>query len=89
MVGLGETKDEVMDLMDDLLDAGCDILTIGQYLQPSKEHIDVKEYITPEQFDEYKEVGLQKGFKYVASSPFVRSSYNAKEGMDLLKGKEN
>ena len=84
MVGLGETKEQIEELMDDLLEAGCDILTIGQYLQPSKQHIDVKEYVTPEQFEEYKKTGLAKGFKYIASGPFVRSSYNAIEGMEAV-----
>ena len=85
MVGLGETKDQIYELMDDLIDVGCDILTIGQYLQPTKEHLPVKEYVTPEQFDEYKQMGLEKGFKYVASGPFVRSSYNAIEGMKAME----
>jgi len=85
MVGLGETKEEIDELMDDLLAVNCDILTIGQYLNPSKEHIPVEEYITPEQFEEYKEMGLKKGFKYVASGPFVRSSYNALEGMEAVR----
>lgn len=81
MVGLGETRDEVLALMDDLVAVGCDMLTIGQYLQPSKQHLPVAEYITPQQFDEYKAIALDKGFKYVASGPFVRSSYHAAEGM--------
>lgn len=81
MVGLGETKEEVLALMDDLVTAGCDMLTIGQYLQPSKQHLPVAEFITPQQFDEYKAIAIAKGFKYVASGPFVRSSYHAAEGM--------
>lgn len=81
MVGLGETRDEVLRVMDDLVGAGCDILTIGQYLQPSKSHIPVAEYVHPDRFDEYKRIGEEKGFKYIASGPFVRSSYNAIEGM--------
>jgi len=85
MVGLGETKEQMAELMDDLIEAGCDILTIGQYLQPTKQHISVKEYVTPEQFEEYKRIGLEKGFKYVASGPFVRSSYNAIEGMKAME----
>ena len=85
MVGLGETKEQVSELMDDLLAVKCDILTIGQYLQPSKAHLRVIEYITPECFEEYKQMGLKKGFKYVASGPFVRSSYNAIEGMNAVK----
>lgn len=81
MVGLGETEDEVVDLMKDLLEIGCDMLTIGQYLRPSKKHIEIKEYVTPEQFDRYKEIGESLGFKHIASAPFVRSSYNAAEGL--------
>ncbi len=85
MVGLGETKEQVLAVMDDLRAIDCDLLTIGQYLQPSKKHIEVAEYITPEQFKEYEQIGLEKGFTYVASGPFVRSSYNAIEGMRRLK----
>lgn len=85
MVGLGETAKQMEEMMDDLLRAGCDILTIGQYLNPSKDHLPVVEYVTPEQFDIYKQTGLKKGFKYVASGPFVRSSYNALEGMEEVR----
>ncbi len=77
MVGLGETKEEVFQLMDDLLEHGCDVLTIGQYLQPTRMHLEVVEYVHPEVFEEYREVGLAKGFKYVESAPLVRSSYHA------------
>ena len=77
MVGLGEIKEEVFQTMDDLLENGCDVLTIGQYLQPTKMHLNVAEFIHPEIFAEYKEVGMQKGFKIVESSPLVRSSYHA------------
>jgi len=77
MVGLGETKEEVFEIMDDLLEHGCDVLTIGQYLQPTKKHIDIAKYIHPDVFQEYKEVGLEKGFDYVESGPMVRSSYHA------------
>jgi len=79
MVGLGETTSEVEELMDDLLQNGCQILTIGQYLQPSHKHFPVATYITPEQFDSYKETGLNKGFKQVESAPLVRSSYHAEK----------
>jgi len=79
MVGLGETKQEVFKIMDDLAANGCDILTIGQYLQPTKMHIAVAEYIHPDLFAEYKEVGLQKGLLYVESGPLVRSSYHAEK----------
>jgi lipoic acid synthetase len=81
MVGLGETPDEVCAVMDDLVAIGCDILTIGQYLQPTKAHLPVAAYIHPDQFDEYHRIGLDKRFKYVASGPLVRSSYNAAAGM--------
>jgi len=79
MVGLGETKEEVFKIMDDLVESGCDILTIGQYLQPTKMHLNVAEFITPETFEMYKEVGLQKGLLYVESGPLVRSSYHAEK----------
>lgn len=77
MAGLGETKEEMFQIMDDLLEHGCDVLTIGQYLQPTKRHMDVAEYVHPDVFAEYKEVGLAKGFDYVESGPMVRSSYHA------------
>jgi len=77
MVGLGETKDEMMKIMDDLVAHGCDVLTIGQYLQPTKRHIDVADYVHPDIFAEYKEIGLAKGLDYVESGPMVRSSYHA------------
>jgi lipoic acid synthetase len=79
MLGLGETKDEIMETMDDLKSAGVSILTLGQYLQPTKEHLPVYEFITPEMFAELKEIGLQKGFRYVESGPLVRSSYHAEK----------
>jgi len=81
MVGLGESQTDVLSLMDDLAAIGCDMLTIGQYLQPSKNHLPVAAFITPEQFDEYKKLALAKGIRYVASGPFVRSSYHAAEAM--------
>ncbi|MCF8236874.1 MAG: lipoyl synthase [Saprospiraceae bacterium] len=77
MVGVGETREEVFEIMDELVQHGCDILTIGQYLQPTKMHLDVAEYIHPDQFAEYKEVGLKMGLLYVESGPLVRSSYHA------------
>lgn len=79
MVGLGETSEEVEETMDDLLANGCKRLTIGQYLQPSRKHYPVKEYVTPEQFARYKETGLRKGFETVVSGPLVRSSYHAEK----------
>ncbi len=77
MVGIGEQPEEVLDLMKDLVDRGCDILTIGQYLQPTKMHLPVDRFVTPEEFNMYKEEGLKMGFKIVESSPLVRSSYHA------------
>lgn len=77
MVGLGETKEDVYKIMDDLVEHGCDVLTIGQYLQPTKMHIEVAEFIKPEVFQHYKEIGISKGFDIVESSPLVRSSYHA------------
>lgn len=79
MVGLGESKEEVLQTMDDLLEAGCQIITIGQYLQPTHRHYPVAEYVTPGQFDEYKRIGERKGFKTVESGPLVRSSYQAEK----------
>lgn len=79
MLGLGETPDEVAKAMDDLLANGCDVLTLGQYLQPTKMHLEVAEYITPEQFEFYKTLGEEKGFKIVESGPMVRSSYHAEK----------
>lgn len=77
MVGLGEQKEEVFLIMDDLVAHGCDVLTIGQYLQPTKMHLEVEEFVHPDTFAMYKEVGLSKGFQYVESGPLVRSSYHA------------
>ncbi len=77
MLGLGETKDEVLEAMDDLRSANVDVLTVGQYLQPTKQHLAVQQYITPEAFAEFKKIGLAKGFVIVESGPMVRSSYHA------------
>lgn len=85
MVGLGETPEEVEELMDDLRRAGCQILTIGQYLQPSHKHYPVAEYVTPAQFASYKETGLAKGFDQVESAPLVRSSYHAEKQVRFYK----
>ena len=81
MLGLGETHDEILETMDDILSTGCQRLTLGQYLQPTAEHLPVKAYITPEKFAEYKRIALDKGFKHVVSGPLVRSSYHAAEGL--------
>ena len=77
MVGLGETRNEVLQLMDDLRSAGVDFLTIGQYLQPTRKHAPVKEFVTPDQFKAYERIALAKGFLLVAASPLTRSSYHA------------
>jgi lipoic acid synthetase len=82
MVGLGEKKDEVVELMKDLREKDVEILTIGQYLQPSKQHLKVTEFITPELFAEYKSIGKSLGFKSVVSQPFARSSYHAAESLN-------
>ncbi len=79
MVGLGERWDEILALMDDLQSVDCDILTIGQYLQPSRYHLPIERYYTPEEFDRLREEGLARGFKWVESGPLVRSSYHADE----------
>jgi lipoic acid synthetase len=79
MLGLGETVDEMKKAMDDLVANGLDILTLGQYLQPTKMHLEVVEYIHPDLFDFYKEEGLRRGLKYVESGPLVRSSYHAEK----------
>jgi lipoic acid synthetase len=81
MLGLGETEEEVIETMKDLRDAKVDIVTIGQYLQPSKKHLPVLEFITPEQFKKYEEIGLEMGFRHVESSALVRSSYKAQKHM--------
>ena len=77
MLGLGETDDEILQTMDDLLEAGCKVMTIGQYLAPTLNHLPVVKYIHPDKFAEYKKIGLEKGFSFVESSPLVRSSYRA------------
>lgn len=83
MLGLGETLDEVHKAMDDLVAHGLDILTLGQYLQPTKMHIEVAEFIHPDQFEAYKEEGLKRGLKYVESGPLVRSSYHAERHVNV------
>jgi lipoic acid synthetase len=79
MLGLGETREEILQTMDDLLEAGAKVMTIGQYLAPTATHMPVKEYFSPEVFDEYRKIGIRKGFRFVESSPLVRSSYRAEE----------
>jgi lipoic acid synthetase len=77
MLGLGERREEVLETMDDLRAAGCEVMTIGQYLQPSARNVAVTEYVTPDVFDAYRRAGLEKGFRHVESGPLVRSSYHA------------
>ncbi len=79
MLGLGETEDEILETIDDLISVQVDILTLGQYLQPSPKHLPVSEFVTPERFEKYREIALAKGFKYVESGPLVRSSYHAEK----------
>ena len=79
MLGLGETHEEVIESMQDLRSVDVDILTLGQYLQPSPKHLPVAEFITPERFEEYRLLGLEMGFRYVESGPLVRSSYHAEK----------
>ncbi len=83
MVGIGETKEEVIELINDLFDHGCDIMTIGQYLQPTKNHLPVHRYVTLDEFQFYKDYGLQLGLKAIESSPLVRSSYHADKHAEL------
>ncbi len=77
MLGLGETEEEILQTMDDLRDAGCEVMTIGQYLQPTKEHYPLQEYIHPDTFEKYRLIGIEKGFRHIESAPMVRSSYHA------------
>lgn len=79
MLGLGETREEVLETMDDLLKAGCQVMTIGQYLQPTREHLAVNEWVTPDKYQQYEAIGLKKGFRFVESHPLVRSSYHAEK----------
>jgi len=82
MVGLGETDEEIYTTMDELRDIGLDILTLGQYLRPTQNHLTVERYVTPEQFEQYRKTGLEKGFLEVVSGPFVRSSYRAERALE-------
>jgi lipoic acid synthetase len=84
MLGLGETEEEVLQCMDDLAAAGCQVLTVGQYLQPSMEHIPVEDYIHPDKFEYYREQALARGFQAVESSPLVRSSYHAEKHASII-----
>lgn len=79
MLGLGETEEEIFEAMDDLRESGVDILTLGQYLQPTPKHLPIARFVKPEEFAKFKVIGLEKGFKYVESGPLVRSSYHAEK----------
>lgn len=79
MLGLGETEEEVIETMDDLRSVGVDVLTLGQYLQPTPKHLPVADFVHPEKFEEYRVLGLEKGFRFVESGPLVRSSYHAEK----------
>lgn len=79
MLGIGEKEEEILQVMDDLRAANVEVMTIGQYLQPSPKHLEIQEFITPEKFQEYEKTGLEKGFKFVESGPLVRSSYHAEK----------
>jgi lipoic acid synthetase len=85
MVGLGETKEEVMQVMDDMRSAGVDFLTIGQYLQPTRKHAPVDRFVTPQEFEAYETIALSKGFLIVSASPLTRSSHHAGEDFARLK----
>ncbi len=85
MLGLGESKEEILQTMNDLLEAGCEVLTIGQYLQPTLEHMPVEEYIHPDSFENYRTEALKRGFLQVESSPLVRSSYHAEKHASIKK----
>jgi lipoic acid synthetase len=89
MVGLGETVEEVLEVMHDLREIDVDILTIGQYLQPSREHAPIERYYEPEEFEMFEERGYEMGFRWVESAPLVRSSYNAEaQARELWQDKE-
>ncbi len=86
MVGLGEKRDEVLELMQHLLDVGCEYFSIGQYLQPSQKHENIVEYVEPSEFETLKIIGLDMGFRYIQSSPYTRSSYMAHEYLEHQNG---
>jgi lipoic acid synthetase len=85
MVGLGETDAEIREVMQDLRSVNCDILTIGQYLQPTQKHLKVDNFVTPAQFDAWRELGESLGFLQVVSSPLTRSSYHAEQVRELMR----
>ena len=83
MVGLGESTAELLETMQDIRDANCDLLTVGQYLSPTSRHLPIQRYYTPEEFEELKVAGMEMGFRHVESGPLVRSSYHAREQAQL------
>ena len=83
MLGLGETEAEILETMDELRAANVDILTMGQYLRPTANHLEVQRYVSPAEFDQYRQLGLQRGFLEVVSGPLVRSSYRAERVLEL------
>lgn len=85
MLGLGETAEEILQIMQDLRRVGCDILTLGQYLPPSPKHLPVERYVPPEEFDHWRQVGEELGFLQVVSSPLTRSSYHAEAVQELMQ----
>ena len=89
MLGLGETEEEILSTLDDLADAGCSIVTLGQYLRPTMKHYPVAEYISPQKFAMYGDLARMRGFRYVASAPLVRSSYMAEEALLNLHNEKN
>ena len=88
MTGLGESKEEILETMDDLIKAGCEVLTIGQYLQPSREHLEVQKFTSPEEFESLRVEGLEKGFIHIESQPLVRSSYKAEKHVPVKNDHE-
>ena len=87
MVGLGESKEEIYQVMDDLRSADVDFITIGQYLQPTPKHAKLEKFVTPKEFEEYKQMAIAKGFLMVSSSPLTRSSYHASEDFSIMQNK--
>ena len=84
ILGMGETFEEVIHTLRDLRDVGCDLLTVGQYLQPSPKHVQLEKFYTPQEFESIKSIALEMGFVYVASGPLVRSSYHAEEQYEAM-----
>jgi lipoic acid synthetase len=89
MLGMGETREEILETMDDLREAGTELLSIGQYLQPSPDHYSLQRFVSPNEFEELKKIAVGKGFLFCQSGPFVRSSYKAGEFFFLNPGQKN